>query len=211
MTYDDVAPWPGTPDEEGASLELVDPALDNNDYLNWAGSTAPSGSTPRATNSVTGTGLKPRITNVSASTTAPAVNQPVTVTATVTGQTSVSVRYRIDFQAEQTVVMTSAGGDTFTADVPGAAAGHLIRYRVSATNASGTSFVPRTDDTAVYQGVVVPSGISSPIRMLEWFIADADYNTITQSPTADIERKAVIAYNGTVVDNVTVNIRGANS
>jgi hypothetical protein len=211
VTYDDVAPWPGTSDEQGASLELIDPALDNNDYLNWAGSTAPSGSTPRAANSVRASGLKPRITGVSASPTSPAVNQPVTVTATVTGQTSASVRYRIDFQAEQTVAMTNAGGDTFTANIPGAAAGHLIRYRVSATNASGTSFVPRTDDTTVYQGVVVPSGISSPIRLFEWFIADADYNQITQNPTADIERKGAIAYNGTVIDNVTMNIRGAGS
>ena len=47
--------------------------------------------------------------------------------------------------------------------------------------------------------------------MLEWFIAQADYNTITGSPTADIERKGAIAYNGTVIDNVTMNIRGAGS
>ena len=44
--------------------------------------------------------------------------------------------------------------------------------------------------------------------MLEWFIADADYNAITSNPTADIIRPAVLAYNGTVYDNVTVNIRG---
>jgi hypothetical protein len=211
VTYDDVAPWPGTSDEQGASLELIDSNLDNADYLNWAGSTAASGSTPRAANSVARSGLAPRITGVSASPTAPTPNQPVTVTATITGLTSAVVRYRIDFQTEQTVAMTSEGGDLYTASVPGAAAGHLIRYRVSATNASGTSLVPRVDDTTVYQGVVVPSGISSPIRMLEWFIADADYNTITGNPTADIIRKAAIAYNGTVIDNVSVNIRGANS
>ena len=57
----------------------------------------------------------------------------------------------------------------------------------------------------------MPSGITSPIPMLEWFIADADYNAIISNPTADIERPAVIAYNGTVIDNVAVNIRGANS
>ena len=213
VTYSDRAPWPGTPDGEGASLEVVDPTADNTDYLDWAGSTAPLGYTPRAQNSVRRSGgIGPRITAVSASPTQPAANQPVTVTATVTGQTSPPVvRYRIDFNAEQTIAMTSAGGDTYTANVPGAAAGHLIRYRVAATNAAATSLVPRTDDTTVYQGVVVQSGTTSPIRMLEWFIADADYNAIVGSPTADIIRKAAIAYNGAVVDNVSVNIRGANS
>ncbi|HSS68131.1 MAG TPA: lamin tail domain-containing protein, partial [Nocardioidaceae bacterium] len=213
VTYSDRAPWPGTPDGQGDSLELVDPTADNTDYLDWAGSTAALGYTPRAQNSVRRSGgVGPRITAVSASPTAPAPNQAVTVTATVTGQTSAPVvRYRIDFNAEQTIAMTNAGGDTYTANVPGAAAGHLIRYRVAATNSASTSLVPRTDDTTVYQGVVVPSGISSPIRMLEWFISDADYNTITASPTADIIRKAAIAYNGTVIDNVSVNIRGANS
>jgi hypothetical protein len=213
VTYSDRAPWPGTPDGEGASLEVVDPAADNTDYLDWAGSTAPSGYTPRAQNSVfRSTGVGPRITNVSASPTSPAPNQPVTVTATVTGQTSAPVvRYRIDFNAEQTVAMTNAGGDSFTANVPGAAAGHLIRYRVAATNAATTSLVPRSDDTTVYQGVVVQNGISSPIRLFEWFISDADYNTITASPTADIIRQGAIAYNGTVIDNVSMNIRGAGS
>lgn len=212
VTYDDVAPWPGTPDGQGTSLELIDPNADDADYLDWAASTSPAGSTPRAANSVRrSTGLGPRITGVTPSTTTPAPNQQVTITATVTGQTSASVRYRIDFAAEQTVAMTPAGGDLYTATIPGAAAGHLIRYRVAATNAAATSLVPRSDDTTVYQGIVVPSGVSSPVPMLEWFIADADYNTITASPQADIERKAVIAYNGTVVDNVTVNIRGANS
>jgi hypothetical protein len=211
VTYSDRAPWPGTPDGEGASLELIDASLDNSDYLDWAGSTAPLGSTPRAPNSVRRSGLGPRITNVSANPTSPAVNEPVTVTATVTGQTSATLRYRIDFNAEQSLTLQPAGGDVYTATIPGAAAGHLIRYRIEAGNASAISRFPRLDDTTVYQGVVVPSGISSPIRMLEWFITDADYNTITGNPTADIERKAVIAYNGTVVDNVTVNIRGAIS
>ena len=76
-------------------------------------------------------GLGPRITNVAVSPTAPAANQPVTVTATITGQTSAVLRYRIDFNAEQTLTMTTTAAPTrYTATIPGAAAGHLIRYRV---------------------------------------------------------------------------------
>ena len=211
VTYSDRAPWAGTPDGEGSSLELIDASAPHDDYLNWAGSTAVAGSTPKAANSVRSSGLGPRITNVSASPTSPDVNEPVTVTATVTGQTTATLLYRTDFAAERSVTLQPLGGDDYSATIPGVAAGHLIRYRVQAANANATSLVPRTDDTTVYQGVVVPSGVSSPIPMLEWFISDSDYNAITSDPTADIERKAAIAYNGTVVDNVAVNIRGAAS
>ncbi|MCD4680062.1 MAG: lamin tail domain-containing protein, partial [Bacteroidales bacterium] len=37
--YDDNAPWPTEPDGDGPSLTFCDPALDNNDPLNWTAST----------------------------------------------------------------------------------------------------------------------------------------------------------------------------
>ncbi len=112
----------------------------------------------------------------------PAPNQSVSVTATITDVTNATLIYRTDFAAEQSTPMTSAGGDAFTASIPGAAAGHLIRYRIEATNAIRTSRFPRIDDTAIYQGVVAASGITSAIPVLEWFIADADYNAIVSQP-----------------------------
>ncbi len=107
--------------------------------------------------------------------------------------------------------MIAGGAGSFSASIPGAAAGHLIRYRIQATNSNRTSRFPRIDDTAIYQGVVASSSVTSAIPILEWFIANADYNAIVSNPTADIDRKAVLAYNGTVYDNVQVNIRGAAS
>ena len=104
--------------------------------------------------------------------------------------------------------MSTTGTDTYTATIPGAAAGHLIRYRVEATNTNGTNRSPRADDTINYRGMVVPSGISSPIPVLEWFISDADYNAMVSNPTADITRSAVLAYGGVVIDNVEANIKG---
>ena len=118
------------------------------------------------------------------------------------------LRYRIDFNAEQTVTMTSSRPDTYSATIPGAAAGHLIRYRVQATNANATTLVPRVDDTIVYRGVVVPHGISSPIPVIEWFIADADYNLMVNNPLEEIVRFGAIAYDGQVIDNVEMNIKG---
>lgn len=208
VTYGTDDPWPVTADGTGPSLELIDARLENDDALNWASATNVAGRTPGAANSVRRSGLGPRIADVTATPATPAANQPVTVSASITGQTSATLRYRIDFRAEQAVAMTSTGGSTFTATIPGAAAGHLLRYRVEATNASATSRSPRTDDTIDYRGLVVPSGISSPVPVLEWFIADADYDAMVDNPTADITRTAVLAYGGTVYDSVEANIKG---
>ncbi|MGZ6736085.1 MAG: lamin tail domain-containing protein [Nocardioides sp.] len=208
VSYLDADPWPVKADGTGPSLELVDSSLDNNDYLNWAAATNAAGGTPGAANSVRRTGLPPRIANVTATPTAPAAGQPVTITAAITNQSSATLRYRINFNAEQSLPMTSNGDGTFSATIPGASAGQLIRYRVEATNANGLYRSPRIDDTINYRGVVVPHGITSPIPVLEWFIADADYNAMVNDPTADITKTAAIAYDGQVIDNVEVNIKG---
>ena len=104
VAYSDRDPWPTTTDGTGPSLELIDPTLDNNDPVNWAASTALSGSTrgrptpwrhrPAAAR-LRGLGHADR----------PAVSQPVTVTATSRADERV-VRYQIDFTGEQTVAMT---------------------------------------------------------------------------------------------------------
>ncbi|HRK48360.1 MAG TPA: CotH kinase family protein, partial [Nocardioides sp.] len=130
------------------------------------------------------------------------------MTATITGQTTAQLLYRIDFGAEQTMTMTAAGADTYTANIPGAAAGHLLRYRVRATNATATTLVPRVDDSVVYRGVVVAHGITSAIPVIEWFISDADYNLMVANPQDEIIRFGAIAYNGQVIDNVEMNIKG---
>ena len=208
VSYLDVDPWPVEADGTGPSLELIDASLNNDDFLNWAAATNGAGHTAGAANSVRRVGLGPRITSVTADPTAPAANQPVTVTATITDQTSAVLLYRIDFNTEQTLTMTASGADTYTATIPGAAAGHLIRYRVSATNAIATTLVPRVDDTAVYRGIVVPHGISSPIPVFEWFISSSDYTTMVNNPTTEITRFGAIAYAGQVIDNVEMEIKG---
>jgi hypothetical protein len=209
VTYSDTAGWPVTPDGVGPSLELIDPAQDHNDPLNWAASTAVKQNTVGAPNSVAHTGLSPRITNVVATPAQPAPGQAVVVTATVTGLTGTpNLRYLADFGNIVTVQMSSTGSDGFTATIPGVAAGHLIRYRIQATNSVGTTWFPRIDDTILYQGVVATSSVTSAIPILEWFIPDADYNEMVNNPTADITKKGVLAYNGLVIDNIETNIRG---
>ncbi len=211
VTYSDHDPWPTTPDGGGPSLELIDPLVDHSNPDNWAASTSPNGSTPGAPNSVAGTGVRPHVSAVTATPSVPAANDPVTVTATVTGEDSVILRSQTDFGAQVTTPMSTSDGTTFTATIPGAAAGHLIRYRVEATNSVGTSYSPRLDDTSPYKGVVASSGVTSAVPVLEWFMPDADYNLITAYPTVDITRPGVLAYNGTVIDNVMFSIRGEST
>lgn len=55
VTYDDGAPWPTSADGSGPSLELNDPALDNNDGTNWSAS-ANAGGTPGTQNSTLAAG-----------------------------------------------------------------------------------------------------------------------------------------------------------
>jgi hypothetical protein len=52
VTFDDVAPWPVTPDGLGPSLELIDPTEDNDTPRNWHAAVAPAGHTAGAPNSV---------------------------------------------------------------------------------------------------------------------------------------------------------------
>ena len=210
VTYSDGDGWPVTPDGGGQSLELRDPSLDHNDPLNWAASIAARGHTAGAVNSTARRGFSPRISGLTATPAVPNPGQTVQVSATILDSTSASLRYRQDFGPEQSVALSQAG-DTFTGSIPGVAAGHIIRYRVVASNAVGQSTLPRTDDTIVYEGVIPPSGVQSAIPILEWFIPDPDYNAITSQPTVDIRRPAVIAYDGKVYDNTMVNIRGAIS
>jgi len=209
VTFSDTGDWAVTPDGNGPSLELVDPGQSHTDPLNWAASTATRGYTPGAANSVAHTGLAPRITGMTATPAQPTANQPVTVTATITGFTTATLFYRVDFGAEVSMALTPAGGDTYSAVLPGVAAGHLLRYRIQTSNASGVTKAPRVDDTIIYQGVEAQSGVTSQIPILDWFIPDADYNQMVNNPfDKTIIKTSVLAYGGQVFDNALVNIRG---
>lgn len=208
VTFSDTDGWPVTPDGLGPSLELIDPTQNHNDPLDWAASTATVGNTVGATNSVARTGLGPRISNMTASPSVPAANQPVTVTATITNFIGAALFYRVDFGSEVSMALTSDGNDQYSAVLPGVAAGHLLRYRIEATNSAGVTKAPRVDDTIQYQGVEAAPGVTSSIPVLDWFIRDADYNFFVNNPQTTETRPCVLAYGGVVYDNASVNIRG---
>ena len=214
--YDDSPPWPGEADGDGPSAELIDPLSDNSLPQSWLASVG--GPTPGAENSVSGTPPSAAVTNVVATPFEPAVNQAITVVASApVGTANPTLYYVVDFGSESSLTMTddgvapdvTAGDGVYTALIPGQGAGDLVRYRID----SGGDVYP-TGDGRNYDGVVVddPNEIPTGMVNFEWFIPDADYNTMFDDPLVrDLYvYGSVLAIDGVVYDNMTVKIRGGN-
>jgi len=155
VTYDDHLPWPEPPDGDGPSLELINPAFDNDGYCAWGASAGPStGSgdnlgTPGAQNSIYSTdNISPCLTDVAHSPTFPTSSQPVTVTARVDdvglaaedSDTSVTVtlHYRPELTADYvTLPMTrsQASENFYSAVIPPQDDGLYVEFYVSAVDA----------------------------------------------------------------------------
>jgi hypothetical protein len=156
VSYDDVAPWPagagpGQPDDGGSSLELLNPALDNNVGGSWRASTVVNG-TPGAQNSVysnapTVQGESPARRTAVAS----LATVSVTFSASVTGVTAGALT--VSGSPATTVSGTGSGPYVFSgyaAPPPGSAA---IALAGTGINASGVPF--GGDSWTVSTGVVL--------------------------------------------------------
>ncbi len=181
VAYDDVPPWPVTPDGLGPSMEVVDPSMPNDTPRNWHASIAPSGSTPRAINSVDAEGLPPWITGVGHGTALP--DLPIGVTATVQEATQVSLEWVLDWGVPAVLPMLDdghngdgeAGDDVYGAILPGQPEGALVRYRLDAVGPTGAMGFPRDDDTVRYAGTYLAPGTTSDLDAFHWLIEPAAY------------------------------------
>ena len=210
VTYDDVVPWPIAPDGGGPSLELIDPFSDNAVGPSWAASTGTDG-TPQAQNSVFN--APPPSLNITATPFRPNPGQAVTVQASAPGASAATLTYKVMFGSDVSVAMTDGGGGTFSAVIPGQAAGNLIRFKVSATVGAGTLTHPVAGDSRGYDGVVVTDSSlnSAQLPVLEWFIDDAGYNGLLQPFCDQVEYPGVITWQGQVFDNANFRRRGHTS
>ena len=216
VSYLDAAPWPGTPDGTGPSLELVDLLSDNSLPENWLASTV-IGGTPRAVNSVN---AAPKITQVVATPARPDPNQPVVVSGKLPVGATAQLTYKIMFAADVVIPFLDdaaspggAGDGVFAATIPGQLAGQLIRYRIDASFSGVTLADPVVGDSIRYRGVVVKNpAVTSNLPIIEWFMEDAVYNDLLANHRFDdVTGPAVITYNGTVYDGATMRIRGNSS
>lgn len=216
VSYLDAAPWPGTPDGTGPSLELRDLMVDNSLPENWAASTV-NGGTPRARNSVEGI---PAVTQVTATPQRPDPGQAIVVSARLPIGSTATLTYKVMFGAETTIPMSddaaSPGGAAdgqFAATIPGQAAGQLVRYRINATSQATALASPEVADSIHYHGVVVKNpAVVTPLPVIEWFMQDSVYNDLLANHRYDdVQGEAVIAYDGQVYDNARMNVRGNTS
>ena len=210
FSYDDTGVWPTLPDGEGPSLELM--ALDaRSSAWGWVASSSPAGHTAGGPNSESVAGTPPSIIDVTASAASPAAGESVTVTATITNATgSPRVLWRTDLGAYTTIQMNGAA-PTFSATIPGQSAGTLLEYRIETDGAFDHSW-PRHDDSRQTLGVFYPRNLGSNLPVFEWFIRDADYESmITDHLEDDKEFESVLVVGDEVMTGARVRVRGSAS
>lgn len=181
--------------------------------------------TPGSLNGGPTAGLGPAITGVSQYPARPAAGQAMHVWATVTPKidatTSVQLHYRTMFGAETTLTMFddglhddgAAGDHVYGATIPAgaAAAGQMLRYYISTSDAAGRNArAPAnldrvgTKQSPEYYGTVVANpGVSTQLPVIEWF---------AQNPAAAHTRagsRGSLFYDGEFYDNIFIRERGA--
>lgn len=217
VTYDDVPPWPVTPDGLGPSIEVIDPSKDNGVPRNWHASIAPAGGTPRAPNSVLADGLPPWITLVRHDGPEPGI--PIRVVATVRDATAVTLAYRIGWGAPATVPMKDDGlsgdgapGDgEYGAAIPGQPTGTLVRYRIDASGPTGEMGYPRDDDTLEWVGTYLAPPVASDLDVFHWLIHPDDYARALSHVFTDETEPALLFHNGVLYDGLRIRVRGQSS
>jgi hypothetical protein len=216
VDYQREFPWPVVGDPPGFSIELANPAFDNDLGGNWRPSGV--GPTPGARNNSYTNNLPPTIRQVDHSPNQPSAGQPVIVSAKITdpeGVASVRLQYQIVDPGNYieltdaayatswtTVAMNDAGtnGDQFPGDstysvtLPGSLQTHrrLIRYRITATDSTGKSITaPYADDACPNFAYFCYNGVPA-------------WNGAIQPGSTNVARGTPLAYPSTVMNSLPV-------
>jgi len=230
VTFDDIPPWPVTPDGLGPALELIDPSQDNDTPRNWHAAVSPAGHTAGGANSVASSGLPPWIASVDHPPAQPGV--PLLLGVQALDATALQLTYVIGPEVpplETTLELHDDGlsNDGAAADglwglptgaaIPGQPAGTLVRWRIAASGPTGVMSFPRDDDTVIYDGTVVAPAVTSALPILHWYMDDDDYEDCICHGApgchlfTDETEPAVLYYDGKLYDGVEVRVRGASS
>lgn len=207
VEYDDKEEWPGLADGEGPSLQRRDPLAESDTGANWE--SGPQ--TPGASNVNRGVGLLPAFYDVE-HTHSPAPGQPIEVSAELEGATNVKIGYRVGF-APEVLIDADLDSGVVTGSIPGHSAGTLVRYRLIADNGGRRGTWPRQGDGSMYWGTTVARTVSSNLPVFEIFMPDAEYETMFDDLTlhGDNGYPMVFAYEGEIVDNARIRVKGQTS
>ena len=144
--------WLADHDGGGASLELVNPALSNNQGQNWS-SSAISGGSPGAANSVASSNEAPLIRNVRHFPVIPRSNDTVVVTAELEHAAiagTATLHWRVDGEPNWTSQeLTDNGTGDLSSEIPGYPDETVIEFYIRSSNGIAERFWP---------GPVQPSG-----------------------------------------------------
>ncbi|HEX2750883.1 MAG TPA: lamin tail domain-containing protein, partial [Verrucomicrobiales bacterium] len=145
--------WSTPANGGGKSLELRNPALSNDNGQNWTASTAASGGTPGAANSVLTNNLPPIIHDVKHSPAIPRSTDSVTISCEVNDEAAAAARTATLFYRNATASsppafsstpMVNDGAGKFTAVLLPAADKTIWEFYISSTDGTGTRTWPDT-------------------------------------------------------------------
>ena len=207
MRYEDSDPWPASADGYGLSLQRLNLKFDGFEPGNWIAGEP----TPGVSSAFEGSSVLPIFSKVEFKL-SPSAGTPIGVTGRVKDAQSIELGYRIGFGPEEILPVDVAADGSISVSIPGQVAGSLVRFRLIGRGVGGEGTFPRQGDGATYTGTVVAGEPDSPTSLprLQWFMPDELYDVARLETTlhGDDGFPAVFAYDGEIVDNVTIRIKG---
>jgi hypothetical protein len=127
--------------------------------------------------------------------------------------TQATLHFRYGFDEETSTVMTKNAEGKWSASIPGADQGTLIRFRLTGELSGVTGQWPREGDGAQYGGTVVSAPAASPLARLQWFMDAKSFSDLRNKKKliGDNGFPAVFAFNGEIIDNALIRVKGQES
>jgi len=208
VRYTDNDPWPALADGFGHSLQRRSTLLKGNSPANWV-SGEPTPGRHSGIDAAEPLQFFQEVTH----TRSPDPGQPVLVSAFNEEITKATLHYRYGFDEEQVADMTKNSEGTWSGSIPGAGDGVLIRFRLTGELGSAAAQWPRQGDGSQYGGTVVLAPSASPLPRLQWFMDGKSFSKLRTEKKliGDTGFPAVFAFNGEVIDNALIRVKGQES
>ena len=208
VRYADKDPWPALADGFGHSLHRRSTSLQGNSPANWV-SEEPTPGRHLGVDTTEPLPLFEKVTH----TRSPGPGQLVIVSAFNEKITKATLHYRYGFGEEQLTVMTKNSEDKWSGSIPGSGDGTLIRFRLTGEIGDVVGQWPRQGDGSQYGGTVVSAPSASPLPRLHWFMDSKSFSDLRNNRklVGDTGFPAVFAFNGEVIDNALIRIKGQES